>query len=141
MVSSCISHHKTSAAYTTSFLGFPDSQSQQRTLSEPEPEEDELEELSVFGVNGRRSKTKDQAHRAPTETCSSRTLSGSSNNIETESIGSRTMGRSVAAKRGLPENATPAGPAEKRAKKFFLKREDSESSDDGLKFTFKKRGK
>lgn len=47
----------------------------------------------------------------------------------------------MAAKRGLPENATPAGPAEKRVKKFFLRREDSESSEDGLKFTFKKRGK
>lgn len=75
------------------------------------------------------------------ESLSSQTLSaGSSNTIDGDSVASRRVG--TANKRPLSQNAIPKGPVEKRAKKFLLKKNDSESSDeDGLKFTFKKRGR
>jgi len=60
--------------------------------------------------------------------------------MDGDTVASRRVG--TANKRPLSQNATPKGPVEKRAKKFLLKKDDSESSDeDGLKFTFKKRGK
>jgi len=48
----------------------------------------------------------------------------------------------TANKRPLSQSAIPKGPVEKRAKKFLLTKDDSESSDeDGLRFTFNKRGR
>ena len=61
-----------------------------------------------------------------------------------DSLGSQTKPASTgevssAHKRGLPGNITPKGRANKRAKKFMFTRDDSESSDDELKFKFHKR--
>lgn len=126
-------------------LGFPgDSQPQTRADGEPEPEDNELEEVSSLAFSSRNNRTQprgSQVQLVHSKSLSSQTLSaGSSDTIEGDGI--RTGRFAAANKRPLSQSSTPKGPAEKRAKKFLLTREDSESSDeDGLKFTFRKRGK
>ncbi|RPB21643.1 hypothetical protein L211DRAFT_827928 [Terfezia boudieri ATCC MYA-4762] len=125
--------------------GFPDeSQSQKKDASEPEPGDEELGELTALAFSSRKSRIQasaSQAHVSQGESLSSQTLSaGSNNTMHGDAMASRKVG--TANKRPLSQNATPKGPVEKRAKKFLLKKDDSESSDeDGLRFTFRKRGR
>jgi len=98
--------------------GFPDeSQAQKKAASQSEPDDEGLEGVTALVT------------AAPAARMAKGGLGG--DNVT-----------SKGAKRPLSQSATPRGPVEKRPKKFLSRKDDSGSSDeDGLKFTFKKRGK